>query len=291
MTQNLPIRELEQRPVYPVEGFINSRRFGPGSMGINLARGGIRKVVCNYRCTYCQYEVDAQRPALSMEMEPDRGFTLSGEEYVDYVMELFKEKLDTEGDSATAITFSGNCEPTLNPYFAEVAGKVMRTRDAHDSDHIKSTPMNVLTNGTTLNQPEVARALEQYFDKICIKLDGANQEEFARADAPVDRNTSIYRIIGDAGVIVPDHGIKVAQTMIYRNGNGLSIQPENLREYEQLLQIMDPQEVHLYTLRYQPPADIERATEEELQDMKDTLIKTNGKWQGKISCYSKLMDN
>jgi wyosine [tRNA(Phe)-imidazoG37] synthetase (radical SAM superfamily) len=83
---------------------------------------------------------------------------------------------NSQWQQADIITFSGSGEPTLALNLKEILEQVKA---------ITHKPTLVLTNGTTLDNPEVQDAL-MLADNIAVKLDAASNEKLQQMNRPVE---------------------------------------------------------------------------------------------------------
>jgi len=143
-----------------VFGPVHSRRLGR-SLGIDI----IPHKVCTLNCIYCEL---GRTTRLTLERKP----------YV-RATDILHE-LDAVLPTITPpdhLTFSGSGEPTLNSDIGEMI------RGAH---LISSLPVAVITNGTTLIDPEVRRDLRSA-QVVLPSLDAATECTFHRIDRPHGR--------------------------------------------------------------------------------------------------------
>ncbi len=159
---------LETSIVY---GPIASRRLGR-SLGVNLLP--TRYKICSFDCIYCHYgatDVKDVAPEVMAAREAD--FPSPSEVTRELESALRSHK------GVACITFSGNGEPTLHPYFAEVAFEVRRLRDRICPD----ARIALFSNATTLVRSEIRAAL-QHVDLPILKLDAGDAVTFTRIDRP-----------------------------------------------------------------------------------------------------------
>ena len=154
---------LQEGVIY---GPVNSRRLGR-SLGINLMPAGHK--VCSFDCVYCHYG----RTDLKT-VEPEAGLFLLPQKVLEEV-----ERALHEYQALDYLTFSGNGEPTLYPYFGEVAREVRRLRDYIWPE----LGLAILSNSSTAWNPSVREALEE-IDMAIMKLDAGDEESFARLNRP-----------------------------------------------------------------------------------------------------------
>jgi wyosine [tRNA(Phe)-imidazoG37] synthetase (radical SAM superfamily) len=163
------IMDLQTAVVY---GPVSSRRFGR-TLGINLAPAG--RKACNFECAYCR---DAWTEGPARRDWPDPA-EITG---------AVERALESCGDLDT-ISVAGNGEPTLHPAFAPIADRLFHARDRF----APNAKLTLLSNGSTLNRPEVLTALAR-FDERCMKLDAGDATTFRLMNgAPI----SLGRLIAD----------------------------------------------------------------------------------------------
>lgn len=141
-----------------VFGPVMSRRLGV-SLGINLLPPD--KKVCSFNCIYCECGWTDCIPVKNTNF-----YSLS--EIHHALEERFRE-LHDEHVIPDAITFAGNGEPTLYPEFGRIMEEIIILRDSY----LPGAKITVLSNATTLDDPEVFSALQKA-DKSIMKLDAGN---------------------------------------------------------------------------------------------------------------------
>lgn len=217
--------ELSPRTVY---GPVPSRRYGV-TLGLNLSPQGEKR--CGLRCTYCQIgpERGPHRPVVFADLERLR-------------MELTQAVAAAEVP-IDAWVLSGNGEATLHPQFAEAVAVLRELRALL----APQTPLVLLTSGTELGDPQVLAACQQ-LDEVAVKLDAGSQEMYQRLDMPweplaVDAVPRWARQLPQA----------IAQTMLV-HGSVDNTVPREIAAYLDLLDLMRPKRVDLYTLA-RPPVE------------------------------------
>lgn len=141
-----------------VFGPVMSRRLGV-SLGINLLPPD--KKVCSFNCIYCECGWTDSIPGKNTNF-----YSLT--EVYHALEERFRE-LHDEHVVPDAITFAGNGEPTLYPEFGKIMEEIISLRGIY----LPGAKITVLSNATTLDDPEVFSALLQA-DKSIMKLDAGN---------------------------------------------------------------------------------------------------------------------
>ncbi len=141
-------------------GPVNSRRLGR-SLGIDL----FQKKICNLNCIYCEVGATTHLTCERAEYVPTADIIREIDHWCQQPEQV------AELDFVT-ITASG--EPTLHSGFGRVAA------------HLKEStakPIAVLTNGTTLSDPQVCNELAQ-LDIVIPSLDSARLDSFRKIDRP-----------------------------------------------------------------------------------------------------------
>jgi len=233
-----------------IYGPVRSRRLG-FSLGLNLLSW--ERKTCNFDCLYCQY---GWTPPGA---EPDRPSFAPPER----VLEALEEALAGPATIPGYLTFSGNGEPTLHPRFPEIVEGVTRIRD-------RLAPRSrtaILSNSSTLDRPEVVRALAG-LDVRIMKLDAGSEAAFKgfnRARAGLSLKGIVRGLAGLEKVTI--------QTLLAGGPQGNST-PSRLREWTARLEEVRPLSVQLHTLaRPAPSAEIRPLSREELEEVGQELGK------------------
>lgn len=160
-----------------VYGPLRSRRLGL-SLGINLLPPD--RKVCSFDCLYCHCgHTDLKIPSVTPDSTVARSFP-SVHEVVRAV-----EKALFDDQDLDSLTFSGNGEPTLHPFFGQVAYAMHRLRDSVSARRGARSGLRItlFSNGTRLGEPNVREAL-RYIDVPIIKLDAGDQHLFEQINRP-----------------------------------------------------------------------------------------------------------
>jgi len=174
-----------------VYGPVVSRRFGR-TLGVNLAPAG--RKACNFACAYCRH-ARCEPPARRDWPDP------AG------VVGALERALETCGE-IDAIAVAGQGEPTLHPAFVPIAEGLFHARQRL----APGARLALLSNGSTLNRPEVVNALRR-FDARCMKLDAGDATTFrVMNSAPI----SLGRLIGDLRSV----GRLTLQSMFVQDADG-----------------------------------------------------------------------
>lgn len=157
-----------------------SRRAGGISIGVNLSP----HKACNFDCTYCQVDRRTPGPEKSVDLvvlreELRRAFAdaragaLAADPRFDGVPDALRRVAD--------VAFSGDGEPTNEPWFADSAQILADERTAAG---LGTLPVRVITNATVLHLPRVAAALRL--------LDAHGLDVWAKLDAGTE---AYYRLV------------------------------------------------------------------------------------------------
>jgi len=224
----MPSISLQQDIVY---GPVLSRRLGR-SFGINLLSKEYK--ICSFDCVYCEYGKTIKQ---TMSPVPDD---------LPDVPEILRavEKSLRKPHSMDRLTFSGNGEPTLYPYFLEVVSGVKKLRD----ELRPNVKLAVLSNSSRVMDDEIIEALS-LLDAPMMKLDAGDMVTFKKLNRPV--NSLKFEDILEGLSSVKN---LIIQTILIKG------EVSNIKRYafEQLattLSNLNPKEVHLYS--------VERPTEKE----------------------------
>ncbi len=164
----MPVLPLERTIIY---GPLRSRRLGL-SLGVNLLPPNEK--VCSFDCVYCHYG-----RTTAQTLRP-YGLNLPS---VPRVRRAVARALRCHPD-VTALTFSGNGEPTLYPAFPEIVDQVVSLRRAL----APGVKIALFSNATTARRRDIQATLAQ-FDAPILKLDAGDMETLARINRPVPEVT------------------------------------------------------------------------------------------------------
>src|SRR3989344_1313522 len=180
-----------------VYGPVKSRRLGQ-SLGINLTPEKVK--VCNFNCGYCRVGVS------SKAFRGERDFVLNGlglGDVISGVTKGVKHHAD-KGTHLDSITFAGNGEPTLYPWFVDVVEEVIGLRDQYFPDK----PVSIFTNSTA-ETPEIREAIFRT-DRRFFKLDAGDEQSFRRTNIPL--GVKYERIINNLSSLDQDFELSIAVT-------------------------------------------------------------------------------
>lgn len=235
----------------PIFGPIHSRRLGL-SLGVNLMPKDGK--LCTFDCIYCECGYNSLHQTHSKR--PDR-------EEVAEQLEKTLQEMVKDGKTPDVITFAGNGEPTTHPHFLEIIKDTIRLRDTY----CPNSKISVLSNATMIHRKDVFEAL-QLVDNNILKLDTANIDYIKFVNRPLlwyDVNTQIK-------YMVRFNGHCIIQTMFMKGDvDGTSVDntsPEYVRPWLDMLSIIEPSQVMVYTIdRETPEKGLRKASKEELDSI------------------------
>ena len=241
----------------PIFGPIHSRRLGL-SLGVNLMPKDGK--LCTFDCIYCEcgynslHQTHSKRP--------------SREEVAEQLEKTLQEMVK-DGKTPDVITFAGNGEPTTHPHFLEIIKDTIRLRDTY----CPNSKISVLSNATMIHRKDVFEAL-QLVDNNILKLDTANIDYIKFVNRPLlwyDVNTQIK-------YMVRFNGHCIIQTMFMKGDvDGTSVDntsPEYVRPWLDMLSIIEPSQVMVYTIdRETPEKGLRKASKEELDGIVEQVEK------------------
>ncbi|MBN1249978.1 MAG: hypothetical protein JXC32_20105 [Anaerolineae bacterium] len=168
-------------PLVPgiVYGPIRSRRLGL-SLGINLLPADLK--VCSFDCIYCHCgPTDLKVTSVPADSDAAEAFPSV------HAVVRAVEKALLDYPDLDSLTFSGNGEPTLHPYFSQVAFAVHRLRDTLFArrEGAKRPRISLFSNASRLSEPEVRGAL-RYIDMPILKLDAGEPALFEQINRPAE---------------------------------------------------------------------------------------------------------
>lgn len=236
-----------------VFGPIHSRRLG-SSLGINLLPEHGK--LCNFDCIYC--ECGWNRDGLSDRKMPSA-------EDVAEDLERKLQECAANGTAIDSITFSGHGEPTLNPHFPEILADTVSLRD----EYFPQAKVSVLSNATTVNRPEVFRAL-QMADNPIMKIDASSNAGVGLINRPAGGK---YRLDDIVSGLMEFHGDFILQTMFLKSPDFDTSSRDNLSGWMELVRKLKPREIMVYTLdRETPEKDLVKFSVEEMTALVKPLV-------------------
>lgn len=198
----------------PVYGPVLSWRYG-NSLGIDPI-GEIS--ICSFNCVYCQLgeiEVKTQHRQIYVPTE-----------------QILHALTDFAPWNVDVITLSGSGEPTLAANLGEILIGIKT---------LTHRPTLVLTNGTTLGDPQVREQLA-LADRVSIKLDGVSTAQIQRINQPIQEINLTDLLIDIQAFRRIFSGELGLQTMILSRWSSSERQ-----EYQRWVKAIAPTEIQLNT--------------------------------------------
>ena len=232
----------------PIFGPIKSRRLGI-SLGINLLPSDGK--VCTFDCLYCECGFNATHR--TKEKLPTRIEVASA-------LETKLQSMAANNEFPDVLTFAGNGEPTIHPYFADIIDDTIALRDKY----CPNAKISVLTNATQITKESVFEALKK-IDNNILKLDTVNNDYISFLDRP----TGIYNLNEIIGRMKAFNGKAIIQTMFLKGDvDGVDINNTGnnfVLPWLEVVKEIAPREVMIYTIdRETPQQGLLKATHEEL---------------------------
>jgi wyosine [tRNA(Phe)-imidazoG37] synthetase (radical SAM superfamily) len=241
------ILPLQQGIIY---GPIDSRRLGK-SLGINLMP--TRYKLCSFNCVYCHYGLT---DVLALNIKE---YIKDMPKVTDILAEI--EKAMKSSLAFDYITFSGNGEPTLYPYFDEIIKSVVELR----KNYRPNVKIALLSNSTGLNNIAVKNCLG-LIDLPVFKIDAGNSVMFRKINRPAN-NINFENIVE-----------KLKQTKniyiqtVLMDGDPSNVKEDELETYFEKIALIKPLGVQIYSLdRPVANSNIKRVMPDELE-----MIAKNG---------------
>lgn len=239
-----------------IYGPIHSRRLGV-SLGVNLMPEHHK--LCTFDCVYCEigWNSPISHPQLPTRQE------------VQAALEAFLSTYDFEQSTIDVITFSGNGEPSLHPYFEGIIEDTCALRDRYCS----KAKVSVLSNSTQLGRPDVVRALKKCDNRI-LKLDSALDETMRLIDQPTNKNLTVRQIMDWLGAFDGDFTLQTCFLRGEHKGQKIdNTSPEELTAWYQAVETLRPKQIMIYVIdRATPCQTLEKLSREEMETIAAPLI-------------------
>ncbi len=235
-----------------VYGPIHSRRLGI-SLGMELMP--LEHKLCSFNCVYCEcgWNEPIHQPKLPTREE---------------VRTALEEKLKSlpfregQGEGLSAITFSGNGEPTLHPDFLGIIEDTCALRDRY----YPSAKVSVLSNSTQLARPDVVKALRLCDNRI-LKLDAGTDKMMRRIDLPVNEDLTVDTLIERLAQFDGDFTLQTCFLRGEHNGQPIdNTTPEELAAWYQAVDQLHPKQIMIYVIdRKTPEEHLSKIPREEME--------------------------
>jgi wyosine [tRNA(Phe)-imidazoG37] synthetase (radical SAM superfamily) len=238
-----------------VFGPIQSRRFG-SSLGINLLP--LDNKICNFNCIYCECGWT------DLKSVNEKFF--SSKVIIEEVEKKFKVLIESK-TYIDCITFAGNGEPTMHPYFFDIIEKIIVLRDIY----FPEKKIVVLSNSALLGNKKVLKALQKV-DLRVLKLDAGTNDLFLKINKPLSSKKIGWYI----EKLKEFNGDLIIQTIFlrgnYENQYIDNIQENELKAWLFALGEIRPKLVMIYTIDRDTPANsLEKIPNETLESIAEKV--------------------
>ena len=235
-----------------VFGPIFSRRLG-SSLGINLLPE--KGKICTFDCIYCE---------CGWNKDGRDDTKLPSAERVCNALEAKLKQCKANGVPIDSITFSGDGEPTINPEFPQIIDNTIKLRN----EYYPSSKITVLSNATMVHKPEVFNALRKV-DNPTMKIDAPTNELIEKINHPAP-GYDIHHVVE---ALKQFNGDFILQTMFLKSKDFDSSSPEVLNGWMDIVRLLKPREVMVYTIaRPTPEEDLQKFTVEEMRALVQPLF-------------------
>ena len=223
------------------------------SLGINLLPE--KGKICSFDCIYCE---------CGWNKDGRNDTRLPSAEKVRNDLETKLKQCQANQINIDSITFSGDGEPTLNPEFPQIIDDTIRLRN----QYYPNSKITVLSNATRVHLPEVFNALRKV-DNPTMKIDAPTNELIEKINHPAPG----YDINKVVEALKQFNGDFILQTMFLKSKDFDSSSPEVLNGWMDIVRLLKPREVMVYTIdRPTPEEGLQKFTVEEMRRLVHPLI-------------------
>ncbi len=223
------------------------------SLGINLLPE--KGKICSFDCIYCE---------CGWNKDGRNDTRLPSAEKVRNDLETKLKQCQANQINIDSITFSGDGEPTLNPEFPQIIDDTIRLRN----QYYPNSKITVLSNATRVHLPEVFNALRKV-DNPTMKIDAPTNDLVEKINHPAPG----YDINKVVEALKQFNGDFILQTMFLKSKDFDSSSPEVLNGWMDIVRLLKPREVMVYTIdRPTPEEGLQKFTVEEMHRLVQPLI-------------------
>ena len=223
------------------------------SLGINLLPE--KGKICSFDCIYCE---------CGWNKDGRNDTRLPSAEKVRNDLETKLKQCQANQINIDSITFSGDGEPTLNPEFPQIIDDTIRLRN----QYYPNSKITVLSNATRVHLPEVFNALRKV-DNPTMKIDAPTNDLVEKINHPAPG----YDINKVVEALKQFNGDFIMQTMFLKSKDFDSSSPEVLNGWMDIVRLLKPREVMVYTIdRPTPEEGLQKFTVEEMRHLVQPLI-------------------
>ena len=223
------------------------------SLGINLLPE--KGKICSFDCIYCE---------CGWNKDGRNDTRLPSTEKVRNDLETKLKQCQANQINIDSITFSGDGEPTLNPEFPQIIDDTIRLRN----QYYPNSKITVLSNATRVHLSEVFNALRKV-DNPTMKIDAPTNDLIEKINHPAPG----YDINKVVEALKQFNGDFIMQTMFLKSKDFDSSSPEVLNGWMDIVRLLKPREVMVYTIdRPTPEEGLQKFTVEEMRRLVQPLI-------------------
>ena len=223
------------------------------SLGINLLPE--KGKICSFDCIYCE---------CGWNKDGRNDTRLPSAEKVRNDLETKLKQCKANQINIDSITFSGDGEPTLNSEFPQIIDDTIRLRN----QYYPNSKITVLSNATRVHLPEVFNALRKV-DNPTMKIDAPTNDLIEKINHPAPG----YDINKVVEALKQFNGDFILQTMFLKSKDFDSSSPEVLNGWMDIVRLLKPREVMVYTIdRPTPEEGLQKFTVEEMRRLVQPLI-------------------
>ncbi|MDP4268406.1 MAG: radical SAM protein [Bacteroidota bacterium] len=243
-----------------VFGPLQSRRLGT-SLGVNLLPRSYK--LCTFNCIYCECGWTYPEKQVITEFH--------SAENVRDALEAKLSSIQKNKEHLDVITFAGNGEPTLHPEFSKIIDFTIALRDKY----YPSAKVSVLSNSSTLGNPEIAKALSKV-DSAILKLDAGSERTYKLINKPLT-DLSLKEI---TSILKKFPNNLIIQTIFLKgeiDGEKINNTTDSeVGEWLKLLEEIKPVKVMIYPIDRETPAkNISKISREKLNEIGEKVKKLN----------------
>jgi len=240
-------------------GPVKSRRLGV-SLGVNLLPTDYK--FCTFNCVYCECGWTTKAP---------NKIKLPSREEVATALQKVLQEYSNQNKEINSITFAGNGEPTIHPYFSDIIDDTIELRNIW----MPQAQISVLSNASQLHKNEITNALQK-IDKNILKLDAGTEKTFqlinqAQKHLKFDKIVDYLKSF-DGKLIIQTLFIKGA----YKGQSFDNTSDTEVAAWLKIIEDIQPQSVMIYPIeRDTPTEDLVKIDHETLQKIAKKVEQLN----------------